>query len=177
MMRRIAFGSALIAVASLARAPNGLASPASARPATTLDPTRDAAPAWMSPRWRGSATFVFPKETDPRHLQDDPWMWHLGDWIEGTRDTSLPSVTTLSGVLKVDNQISDCGDYKIDVVLNQRTVGTVTLPAHAESLQIDLIFPRVAGPTYTLKYIGAEQVASGCGSIKLVYDTTEVTLK
>jgi hypothetical protein len=104
-------------------------------------------------------------------------MWHLGDWVEGTRQTALPGVTSMSATLKVENSITECGYYKFDVVLNERTVGTVTLPAVVDSIQFDLVFPRVSGPTYTLKYIGAEQVAAGCGSAKLVYDTTEVTLK
>lgn len=184
MMRRLAIVSALVAVALLTRIPSGSASPgrapkrASTAPMTTaFDRAQHLAPQWMSPRYRGSATFVFPKETDTRHLQDDPWMWHLGDWIEGTRQTALPSVTSMSATLKVENSITECGYYKLDVVLNERTVGTVTLPAVVDSIQFDLVFPRVSGPTYTIKYIGAEQVATGCGSAKLVYDTTEVTLK
>jgi hypothetical protein len=121
---------------------------------------------------------VFPKSTDTHVMVYDPYMWNSGDYVQGSRTTSLASATSLSGSFEITNSLASGGFIDIDVYLNSKKVGTFTFSSTSgATIPISLSFPAVVGPTYVIKYLETNTVASGAGSITITYDTAHITLK
>ena len=121
---------------------------------------------------------VFPQSTDTHVMVHDPYMWNTGDYVEGSRTTSLASATSLSGTFDVTNSLAAGGFIDIDVYLNSKKVGSFTFSnTSGSSVPISLSFAAVAGPTYDIKYLETNTVAPGAGSVTIDYDVAHITLK
>lgn len=125
-----------------------------------------------------SASFLMPKSSDTRHLVEDPYMGLAGDYIEGTRSTSLASATRFSGSFDFENDLSG-GSLSIDVYINGTKVGSIgpitASPKTAGPLSFDFSFAAIAGPSFDVKYV-ANPAVDRLGTIGVHFDATTVRL-
>jgi len=133
----------------------------------------------------GSGEITFPATGDTKSIAKDPYIWTNGDYLEGSRTTTLASATSLTGTWNVTNSVGTCGLFgtttgkvNVDVLLNGTKVGALVIKGSTgASVPIALTFPAVTGPTYKLRYQLTATVASGCGQIETSWDTSKLTLK
>ena len=108
-------------------------------------------------------TVVFPAPGDTRVSLRGDRPWNAGDSIQGVRTTGLPSITGVTLPLRIDNSLS-CDSQDMRLRINGTAVGAVIVPAGAPMVNVDLTFPAIAGPTYTVRLETTRTVGSGCGS-------------
>lgn len=127
----------------------------------------------------GTGTVItFPVFTDTFVILKDPFFWNAGDYIQGSRATSLPSITSMTGTVGIENSLSSCGALDLVVSINGTTVGTVKITsASGTAVPLALTFPAKTGPTYVLRFQAGNTVKSGCGSLTINEDTNKFTLK
>jgi hypothetical protein len=127
----------------------------------------------------GTGTVItFPVFADTYVIKYDPNFWNVGDYIQGSRATSLASITSISGTVGITNSLSTCGALDLIVSVNGTTVGTVKITnTHGAAVPLSLTFPAATGPTYVIRYQAGNTVKSGCGSLSFVEDSTKLTLK
>ena len=138
-------------------------------------PAPDTAP---PPADTGTGTTVtFPIFTDTFVIKYDPNFWNLGDYIQGSRTTTVPSITSMSGTLGIVNSMT-CGTLAINVTVNGKVAGTVTVTSTSgNAVPLSLTFAAITGPTYVLRYQAGNTIKSGCGSLSINEDTNKLTLK
>lgn len=132
-----------------------------------------------------SADITFPATGDTKVISKDPYIWTSGDYIEGSRTTTLPSATSITGTWKITNSIGTCGllgtttgKVNADVSINGTKVGSLVIKSSTgTSVPISFTFPAITGPTYKIRYQLTATVASGCGQIETSWDTSTLTLK
>lgn len=123
------------------------------------------------------ATITFPIFSDTFSIYYDPNFWNAGDFIQGSRSTSLSSITSITGNVGIANSLT-CGSLNIEVSINGGVVGTMNvLPTSGTKIPLSLTFAAKTGPSYVLKYRAANTVKSGCGVITINEDSTVLTLK
>lgn len=122
-------------------------------------------------------TVTFPAFSDTFNIKYDPNFWNLGDFIQGSRPTALPSITTLTGTILIDNAMT-CGTLALNVTVNSKVAGTVTITSTSgNAVPMNLTFPAVTGPTYVLRYQAGNTIKGGCGVVVIDEVTNKVTLK
>jgi hypothetical protein len=120
-------------------------------------------------------TVNFPTAADPRFFASGSLPWNAGDWIEGVRDTIVPSVSQLDVHIPiVSNGLTDCGFQEADVILNGVTLGSFVVAQGTAVIDQSFPAPAVVGPQYTIRYQTTATVAGGCGSAG--YDETLSTV-
>ncbi len=127
----------------------------------------------------GTGTVItFPVSTDTFNILWDPNFWNLGDYIQGSRPTSLPSITSINGTIGIKNSLSACGALDLVVSVNGTSVGTVKITnASGAAVPLALTFPAKTGPTYVLRFQAGNTVKSGCGALTINEDSNKFTLK
>ena len=103
------------------------------------------------------------------------YFWTVGDWIQGTRGTSLGSTSSVSIHIAIDNYLS-CDNDDFRMLINGIEVGRFTMLAGSPTVDTSFSFAPISGPTYTLRYEVTRTVASGCGSIDFAPSGSSVTL-
>ena len=129
--------------------------------------------------------FTFPSATDPRTVKGGTAWFNIGDFVQGSRATTLPKATGMKGTLEIGNSLGSCGadagttgSLDIRVSINGTTVGTIAITkASPASVSFDVLFGVIPGPTYVIRYEEITQVASGCGSITIKDDVAKLTLR
>jgi len=109
----------------------------------------------------------FPLAADPRFTAtgvDLPW--NAGDWFEGVRMTSIPSIGQIDIHLEiVNNGLTPCGMQEAEVSINGVALGTFTVLQGTTAIdQSYPIVPSIDGPAYTIRYETTTTVAGGCGA-------------
>lgn len=112
----------------------------------------------------GMETSPFPQAGDTRVGADGLYFWRLGDYVQGTRATSLPSVGRVDVSLVVDPNVLTCDTQSVGVRINSVMVGSFNIAPGQNLLTTSFTFAPIAGPTYVVRYETIRQVASGCGS-------------
>ncbi len=126
----------------------------------------------------GKAELTFPSTGDTAVIAKDPHMWNEGDSIEGVRETSLRVATALVGTWTVRNFLDPSGHLQVAVRLNGVKIGSfVVTDKNGTSVPIDLHFPAVSGPKFTLRYEVTANVESGAGSIQTTWGDSKLTLQ
>ncbi len=113
-----------------------------------------------------SETITFPTSGDPRYTMYTN-MWNAGDYVQGSRTTSLPSVTSVEMTLSINPNILSCDTQDMRLMINGVEVGRFAVAPGATTVSRTFSFPAVAGPTYTLRLETVRTVSSGCGSAGL----------
>lgn len=126
----------------------------------------------------GSVSFFMPKSSDTRHLVEDPYMGLPGDFLEGSRSTTLSSARRFSGAFDYENNLSG-GSLSLDVTINGTKVGTIgpitATPKTAPPATFDFSFAAIAGPTFIIRYT-ANPSADRLGTIGVHFDVSMVRL-
>ena len=93
------------------------------------------------------------------------YFWHVGDYVQGVRTTTLASTRSASVYMQFPFNILSCDNLPMRMMINGTTVGTFTVSSGQTSLSASFSFSAISGPTYTLRYESTTQVAPGCGSV------------
>jgi hypothetical protein len=131
---------------------------------------------------------VFPRTGDTVVIKSDPFMWHAGDYVEGSRTIPLSNASKLTGTWMIKNglAVSPCGfpypiytgGMTVEVFVNDTKIGTLSLDSTSgDSIPVIFTFPSIAGPTYKLKYREVKDVDGSCGQIELKMDLSTLTLE
>ena len=138
-----------------------------------------ARPAFVPPQpSRAKAEVTFPATGDTATISKDPHIWNQGDAIVGVRETQLTVATSLVGTWDVKNYLDPNGHLPVDVTLNGVKIGSfVVTEKDGSSVPIELHFPAVAGPRFTLRYEVMTSVESGAGSVQTTWDASKLSLR
>ncbi len=120
-------------------------------------------------------TVTFPAVGDTRVITAGTSPWNLGDYIQGTRTTSLSSVRSAQLNLAVDSNVLSCDTQDMRMRINGTIVGTFSISSGATSVTPTFSFGAISGPSYTLRVENIRTVNGGCGSAGLPNGST-VTL-
>jgi hypothetical protein len=123
------------------------------------------------------ATFIFPDTGDTVSLRDDPYMWSVGDYYEGTRSTTLACATSVQLTLVAADNALTCDYLDLTVSINGLAIGTFEFPAFVAETTQGFTFPTITGPTYTIRLEVARSVDRMCGSVGLAFGTSNWTLR
>src|SRR5690606_5291710 len=121
-------------------------------------------------------TVTFPRTGDPRAIVSAPYMWHGGDFIQGTRTTSLPSITRAEMTLQLSYNGLTCDTQDTRLSINAVQVGTFSIAPGATTAAQTLAFPALSGRTYALRLETISTGASGCGAAALADDVSTFRL-
>ncbi len=125
-----------------------------------------------------SASFLFPKSSDTRHLVEDPYMGLSGDYLEGSRTTTLSSARRFSGGFLFENDLTG-GSLSLDVSINGTKVGSIgpidATPKTSAPVSFDFSFAPIAGPTFDVRF-DAHPSADRLGTIGVTFDASMVRL-
>lgn len=132
-------------------------------------------------------TVTFPAMGDTVVQKSVGAFWNLGDYVTGSRTTTLPKVTSITGTFEIVNNLGSCtppdagmmiGSADMRVFVNGVGVGIVTIKQGSpSSIPYTFTFSAITGPVYNLRYEELTQVASGCGSFQIKLDVAKITLK
>ncbi len=124
-----------------------------------------------------TTTITFPATGDTRvGAGSGTYFWRLGDYVEGTRMTTLSTLTSVSFDLQLVMNGLTCDTQDVTLSINGTDVGTFSIAGGATSVMQSYSFAPIAGPTYTLRLETTRQVASGCGASGYADDVTVFTL-
>lgn len=114
----------------------------------------------------GSEVVDFPTAADPRFTASGTNPWNAGDWFEGVRMTTVPSIGQVDVHLElVGNGLTPCGFQEAEVSINGVALGTFTVVQNDTVIDQSFpVVPAIAGPAYTIRYETTTTVAGGCGS-------------
>lgn len=122
-------------------------------------------------------TVNFPTAADPRFFAFGSLPWNGGDWIEGVRDTVVPSASQLDVHIPiVNNGLTACGFQEAEVLLNGVSLGSFVVAQGTAVIDASFPAPSVVGPQYTIRYQTVATVAGGCGSAGYDESSSTVTL-
>ena len=112
-------------------------------------------------------TVNFPSVGDTRYTRYgiQIYFWYAGDYVQGTRTTTLASTRSANIHLVITpNVLSSCGTQNVRMRINGVAVGTFAITRGVTLITRTFNFSAIAGPTYTLRYETISTVSSGCGS-------------
>lgn len=145
--------------------------------ATTGEATTDPGTSTGMPPEPAMETVNFPTAADPRFFASGSLPWNAGDWIEGVRDTAVPSVSQLDVHIPiVNNGLTACGFQEAEVLLNGVSLGSFVVAQGTAVIDQSFAAPAVVGPQYTIRYQTTATVAGGCGSAGYDELSSTVTL-
>jgi hypothetical protein len=122
-------------------------------------------------------TVNFPTAADPRTITAGTLPWNVGDFFEGMRNTTVPSVSQLDvHVVIVSNGLTACGFQEAEVSLNGIALGTFVVAQGTAVIDQSFGVPGVVGPNYTIRYETVATVEGGCGAAGYDENTSTVTL-
>lgn len=115
---------------------------------------------------------VFPTPDDTWVIYSDPYMWHAGDYIEGTRYLGAGPMRITHLIIHVElsyTSLWGIGHVDIDVYLNGNYVGSFVFEPGQVSKDLMFTGLSVYSPDgmVTIKYYETNTVASGYGSITI----------
>jgi hypothetical protein len=119
--------------------------------------------------------FTFPDLSDAASIVNYPYMWHAGDYHEGTRSTPLSCITGVSFTLLADDTYLDGDNLDLRLIINGTTVADFQFPQWAWSTSRSFTFPPIWGPTYTIRLQETRTVSAYCGSVALSESTSPWT--
>lgn len=123
-------------------------------------------------------TVDFPISSDTRFgAGGGLYFWRAGDYVEGTRSTSISSVRSVDMFLTLEFNGLTCDTQDVELRINGVSVGSFSIASGATSVARTFSFPSIAGPTYTLRYHTVRTVASGCGAAGYSNTGSTVTLR
>lgn len=123
-------------------------------------------------------TVDFPSAGDTRvGAGGGAYFWRAGDYVEGTRSTSLPSASSADISLSLDHNGLTCDTQDVELRLNGVAVGSFSIPGGTMNITRSFTFPAVSGPTYTLRYHTTREVGGGCGAAGYSNSGSTVTLR
>ncbi len=123
-----------------------------------------------------TTTVTFPSSSDTRVASAGLYFWRMGDYVEGTRTTTLPSLTSVSFALTLDSNGLTCDTQDVSLSINGVTVGSFSIASGTMSVMQSFTFAAITGPSYTIRLETTRTVASGCGSAGYANDVTIFTL-
>jgi hypothetical protein len=117
-------------------------------------------------------TFTVPSSGDTRvGAGSGAYFWRRGDYVEGTRTSMLPSVTSADIHLVITYNGLTCDTQDVDVKINGVTVGTFSISSTDTAIDRTYTFSPITGPTYIIRYETNSTVASGCGAAGYANDS------
>ncbi|MBN1771676.1 MAG: hypothetical protein JXB32_10470 [Deltaproteobacteria bacterium] len=123
-------------------------------------------------------TVDFPTAADTRYTSAGTRFWNLGDYISGTRTTSLGTIWQAAMHLVVpagENGLT-CDNQDMRMLINGVEVGRFSIAPGAYTVDQTFGFSTLVGPSYTLRYETTRTVAGGCGSAGIGNTGGTVTL-
>jgi hypothetical protein len=123
-----------------------------------------------------STVLNFPLSTDTIHSASGTNYWNVGDYVDGSRVTTLSStVGAAIHVVLAANSLT-CDTQDMQVTINGVVVGSFSIQSGATIVDTSFAFASITGPTYDLRYQTTRTVASGCGSAGISTTGSTVTL-
>jgi len=122
------------------------------------------------------ATVTFPSAGDTRVASAGLYFWRSGDYVEGSRSTSLPSTSSAEISLVILPNSLTCDSQDVELRVNGTSVGSFSISSTDTTITRSFSFPSIAGPNYTLRYQTVRAVGGGCGSAGYADDVSTVTL-
>jgi hypothetical protein len=113
-----------------------------------------------------SVTLNFPTSSDSWNTAVYPayYFWTAGDWVQGSRATSLPTATHVSIHINVMYNGLTCDNQDMRMLINGVEVGRFSITPGIATLDTSFTFAVATGTSYTLRYETVRTVASGCGA-------------
>ena len=108
-------------------------------------------------------TVSFPTAPDMRFTMLTNF-WNAGDYVQGARLTSVPSITGLTMHLVLEADTLTCDTQDARVMVNGTEVGRFSARSGMAPVDATFVFARITGPSYTFRYETVRTVAGGCGS-------------
>jgi hypothetical protein len=141
-------------------------------------PVYTEAPAYQPPELEVTTTTystLYPTETEGDVVETavGPWSywWHVGDYANGSRSTSLGSVNRLDFHMVItENVLSGGGHCDLDFYLNGIYLGSFQVLEGEYEKNLSWTFDPIPGPVYELYMVETNEVESGKGSIRLDSD-------
>lgn len=106
---------------------------------------------------------TFPSASDA-HVTAQTNYWNAGDSIQGSRTTSLATITSADLTLSVSPNGLTCDNQDMQLSINGTVVGAVTISPGASTFSQSYSFAAISGPTYTIRLQTIRTVNGGCGS-------------
>jgi hypothetical protein len=125
-----------------------------------------------------TVTVDFPTASDPRYTAAGTRFWNLGDYVYGTRATSLGTIwqATMHLVVPAGENGLTCDNQDMRMMINGVEVGRFSITPGASAVDRTFGFSTLAGPNYTLRYETVRTVNGGCGSAGIGNTGGTVTL-
>jgi hypothetical protein len=125
-----------------------------------------------------SVVLNFPLSTDTTHIASGTAYWHAGDYVDGSRATTLAStVQAVIHIVLLANGLSACGTQPMEMLINGIVVGNFTITMGQTTIDATFTYPAIPGTTYDLRYQTTTTVATGCGSAGISDTGSTVTLQ
>ncbi len=120
----------------------------------------------------------FPTTSDTHYAPsgDNTYMWNYGDYVQGTRSTSLTSTSRADIYLVIGTNYLSCDTQDASFRINGIAVGSFSITGSSSSISRTFTFGAIPGPTYTLQYFTTRTVSGGCGSASYNDYSSTVTL-
>lgn len=116
---------------------------------------------------------TFPQASDTHYDRYSAgYYWNLGDYIEGTRTTSLSSITSADLSLTITMNGLTCDSQTMQLRINGTVVGPVVIGPGATTFMQSYTFGAISGPSYTIRLETTRTVASGCGAAGIADGST-----
>ena len=122
-----------------------------------------------------ACTVSFPTAPDTRFTMLTNF-WNAGDYVQGARTTTVPSIAGLSMHLVLEAVSLTCDTQDARVLVNGVEVGRFSARSGGAPVDASFVFARVTGPTYTFRYETVRTVAGGCGSAGYSNTGSTITL-
>ncbi|MCK6551458.1 MSCRAMM family adhesin SdrC, partial [Myxococcota bacterium] len=124
----------------------------------------------------GAEIVQFPQPMDGRLTQVGGAFATDGDFVEGIRTITSPSVTRATIEVDIAANSLTCDVHDAQVMINGIVVGTFQVMPMMTHVSQSYTFPAIAGPSYALRYETTRTVTPGCGSIDYSNTTSTVIL-
>jgi len=124
-----------------------------------------------------SESLLFPATGDTISVLANPYWWHAGDYAQGVRTPGLNRVTGVRYDLTITNNVlNSTGHVDLEMSINGIVVGSFTVLPGETSRSLAFLFPRISGPSYTIRLRETNTVDPGAGSIVIPLDVSRITL-
>jgi hypothetical protein len=138
---------------------------------------RDAFSPWDAFSPGGGTTVLFPATGDPRVASVMLYFWRLGDYVQATHTTSLPSIREVTTNLVLSENSLTCDTQDVRLLVNSVEVGRFSITSTDTTIARTFTFAPITGPTYTFRYETTRDVGGGCGSSGYADDVSSVTIR